>query len=350
MALSQDTVYEVQKSGTAVGDFTVTVAGQMPNGSWVGRGNYVSEEDRKNKADDRAKQAAAAAALKPIDPKDERPVLRHGPPKPDAPPAQTPAPAPTAPVPASGGTQQNAAAPPPAVQTPTNDAGPVLKRGKPLEEQADKLGKDTLPHKPPPKPPAGFNKIQVAVSDASTIESHPYVWKWANPDEEKKFRADTEKQALALVSDYAKKNGGPAPGKMEVVAFQAFDLAYNNEPQVIFTARILPAALAPVRKAGARTSTPPAPTTPAGFEFYVTLVATQDIYGQSQKMFSAVTDSKHLDAFPRFELIDAVDVDGDGSGDLLFRRSTDISSSFVLYKVLGTKVEELLSVPEPKGF
>jgi hypothetical protein len=351
MALGQDTVYEVQNSGTAIGDFTVTLAGQLPNGSWVGQGNYLSEEDRKKKAEDRAKQADAAASVKPVDPKDERPVLHRSQPK-----SETPSPAPSAPAPrtppaTTGGAPKNATPPPaptPAPAQPDN-AGPVLKRGKPPEEQAEKLGKDTLPHKVPPKPPAGFDKIKVAVSDASTKESHPYSWKWANPDEEKKFRADTEKLALTLVSDYAKKNGGPPPGKVEVAAFHAFDLAYNNEPQVIFTARILPAVAAAVRKAGAKT-TPVPPSVPADFMYYVTLVATQDIYGQSQKMFSAVTDNKHLDAFPRFELVDAVDVDGDGNGDLLFRRTSDISSSFVLYKVIGTRVEELLSVPEPKGF
>ena len=238
-----------------------------------------------------------------------------------------------------------------------------MKRGKPQEEQAEKLGKESLPYKAPPSPdkaasnsdkasvkaPAGVNKVQVAVSDASASESHPYIWKWANADEEKKFRADTEKLALSLVADYAKRNGGPAPGKVEVVSFQAFDLAYNNEPQVVVTARVVPALPLTVRKAGAKAA-PPTTTTPAGFEYYVTLVATEDIYGTSQKMFSAVTDSRHLDAFPRFELVDAVDIDGDGAGDLLFRRTSDISSSFVLYRVIGTRVEELISVPEPKGF
>jgi hypothetical protein len=355
MALDQDTVYEVQKSGSALGDFTVTLAGQLPNGSWVGQGKYESDVDRKKKADERAK--AAAAVAKPVNPQDDRPVLRRSQPKSETPPVQAPAPAsnpvptqPATPAPA-GGAQQNVVPPPSPVLSQTDDDAnrPILKRGKPAEEQADKLGKDTLPHQVPPKSPAGLNKMQVAVSDASTSESHPYTWKWANPDEEKEFRDDADNLALSLVSNYRKRNGGPAPGKLEVVGFNAFDLAYNNEPQVILTARILPAPPAPARRAGAKASVPP-PNTPSGFEYYVTLVATQDIYGQLQKMFSAVTDSKHLDAFPRYNLVDAVDADGDGNGDLLFRRTSDLSSSFVLYKVIGTRVEELLSVPEPKGY
>src|SRR3954467_2345938 len=43
MALDQDTVYEVQNAGNAIGDFTVTLAGQLPNGAWIGQGNYESE-------------------------------------------------------------------------------------------------------------------------------------------------------------------------------------------------------------------------------------------------------------------------------------------------------------------
>ncbi|HVM95859.1 MAG TPA: hypothetical protein VMT89_05690, partial [Candidatus Acidoferrales bacterium] len=171
--------------------------------------------------------------------------------------------------------------------------------------------------------------------------------KWANHDEEVKFNNEAQKMALALVTAYAKQNNGPAPGKVEVTGFVAFDLAYNNEPQVVLTAKVLPGTPAPVRRTTTKAATP-VPAAPSGFEYYVTLVATQDIYGQMQKMFSAISDNKHLDAFPRFELIDAVDADGDKNGDLLFRRISDISSSFVLYKVIGTRVEELISVPEPK--
>src|SRR6185369_16861970 len=93
-------------------------------------------------------------------------------------------------------TAQNAPPPAPTPQlteTESDPNRPILKRGKPQEEQAEKLGKDTLPHKVPPKPPSGLNKMQVAVSDAGPSEVHPYAWKWASPDEEKKFHEATEK-------------------------------------------------------------------------------------------------------------------------------------------------------------
>ncbi len=359
MALDPDTVYEVQKSGEAIGDFTVTTPAQLPNGAWIGEGKYESEIDRRKKSEDRAKAAAAAAAIKPVEPKDERPTLKRGSAKTETtPPPATPTPAP----------QAETAKPSPAPQPPPTDAiaddanRPVLRRGKPAEEQAEKLGKDTLPRKAPPKMPEGINKIQVAVSDAKEGEPRPYTWKWANAEEEKKFHTEIEKMAASLVADYAKKNGGPMPGKLEVTGFHAFDLAYNNEPDVVLTARILPSTTTPTHAKGGTAGPPsaanrraaakPAPSapaaTPSGFEYYVTLMAHEDIYGQMQKDFAAITDNKHLDAFPRYELIDAVDVDGDKNGDLLFRRVTDVGSSFVIYRVVGNRVEELLNVPEPR--
>ncbi len=35
------------------------------------------------------------------------------------------------------------------------------------------------------------------------------------------------------------------------------------------------------------------------------------------------------------ELIDAVDADGDGRGELLFRQNSEAGKAFVLYRVIG---------------
>ena len=103
--------------GLPVGDFTVTLAGQLPNGSWVGQGNYVSEEDRQKKAEARAKETAAAAAVKPVDPKDERPVLHRSQPK-----SETPAPAPTTSAPAPSTPPATTASTPPDCSTSSTTA------------------------------------------------------------------------------------------------------------------------------------------------------------------------------------------------------------------------------------
>ena len=77
--------------------------------------------------------------------------------------------------------------------------------------------------------------------------------------------------------------------------------------------------------------------------FYVTVVTRMDIDGKLNKVFAVATDTLHLDAYPKMELIDAIDVDGDGRGELLFRQITDTDRSYIVYRVLPyqlTKVFE----------
>ena len=73
-------------------------------------------------------------------------------------------------------------------------------------------------------------------------------------------------------------------------------------------------------------------------QYFITLVAREDIYGDLHKAFSKITDTQHLDALPRYELIDAVDADGDGRGELLFRQISDAGKAFVLYRVIGDQL------------
>ena len=70
----------------------------------------------------------------------------------------------------------------------------------------------------------------------------------------------------------------------------------------------------------------------------LTLVARTDIYGNLRKLYSGVTDKFHLDVTPQLELIDAVDVDGDGRGELLFRETTDAGSGYVIYRATADKL------------
>jgi hypothetical protein len=100
---------------------------------------------------------------------------------------------------------------------------------------------------------------------------------------------------------------------------RAFDLDFSNSPTFVLTAKV-PAP-----------STQPA--TSGEFDYFVTVVARVDINGQVQKVFSSVTDNNHLDAFPRLEIIDALDADANGRGDLLFRQHSDTGISYALYRV-----------------
>ena len=93
----------------------------------------------------------------------------------------------------------------------------------------------------------------------------------------------------------------------ENVQFRAFDVWANNQPVMILSAEAhFPAA-------------PGATAAPEHVS--ITLVARTDIYGNLRKLYSGVTDKFHLDVTPRLELIDVVDADGDGRGELLFRET-----------------------------
>jgi hypothetical protein len=107
------------------------------------------------------------------------------------------------------------------------------------------------------------------------------------------------------------------------VQLRVFDLSNSNEPVLVLTAN----AKMP---SGAR-----------DVEFMTAVVAREDIYGDLHKVFAETTDNQHLDVVPKYELIDAVDADGDGRGELLFRMSWDNGSAFSMYRVIGDRLWRL---------
>jgi len=356
MAIDTGVVYEVQKAGESLGDFTLEAAQQTENGAWVGVGKFDSKAAQDKRREDSAKRAAAAASAKAQEDKEDRPVLHRSKPKsaeasPSTPtaPSTTPAPVPgSSPTPTAESTPEAKPAPTPLTDNSGDPNRPILKRGKEKEEQAIALDNKPIPMKKPTPPPPGLTNIQVAVSDATAGQQpHEYKWSWANPEEEKKLRGQAEKLALATVAEYAAKLGSPKPGKLEDVTMSVYDLSYSNAPDVILSARVLPEAKPVATKKGAKPAEVPA--VPPGLEYYVTIVGREDIYAQLQKSYATATDNKHLDAFPRMQLIDVVDVDGNGAGDLLFRSINDTGSSFVIYRDLGYRLDEVIRVPEPKS-
>ncbi len=71
------------------------------------------------------------------------------------------------------------------------------------------------------------------------------------------------------------------------------------------------------------------------------MVAKVDLNGTPQKIFSGVSDTNHLDAYPRMQIIDAVDADANGRGDLLFRQYSDTGISYALYRVFPYQMEKI---------
>ena len=233
---------------------------------------------------------------------------------------------------------------------------PTLKRGKPAPAPSEP---EVSPGPPAANPSAKTSlaaaasktapvQLIPAISDPDGPEPHSYVYD-LKPDDElplrNKMLALAAEEVRARARQLASQQvGSPEPARnpksrttthakpeqpsFEDVQFRIFDLSSSNEPTMVLTAN----ATLPER-----TKQEPS----ASLQYFVTLVARQDINGDMHKAFSNVTDSQHLDVMPKFELIDAVDVDGDGRAELLFRKVYDASSAFVVYRVIGDQLYAL---------
>jgi hypothetical protein len=119
------------------------------------------------------------------------------------------------------------------------------------------------------------------------------------------------------------------------VNLAAFDLDYNNSPQVILTARWKPGVEG--------LSLPDASAIAQRNGVAITVIARVNFEGKLQKARAAVSDPRDLDAYPELGFIDAVDVDGDGRAELLFQRVEATGRSFVIYRMIGAGLTELFA-------
>ena len=165
---------------------------------------------------------------------------------------------------------------------------------------------------------------------------------------------DFQKKMLALAADDVRARekqlageavGTPAPSvahhpasrgksaaKIPLPNFQdiqlrVFDLTNSNDAVMVLTARLR----GPQPIVRGEDAVPPK-------DFFVSEVAREDLNGDLHKVSSNVTDSQHLDVSPRWELIDAVDANGDGAGELLFQKFFDAGSAFAIYRVIGDQL------------
>ena len=392
MALESGNVYEVEQSGTSIGMVTLTGARQATNGAWLADARFqTSEQLAARRPRDVAPKSTTVSEGPPTLRRGGRRSGRDRTPQPTTTPAPGSEPQPAGddepPVlrrPATDTTSPDATKPgdteskptdkatappaPPASSIPsssqrTEDSEhPVLRRGRPTAEQAESLP-GAVDAKAAPKPPAAAagpssaankaaaarpGRVLPAISDAAGPEPHAYLLPW-NMDEQERLRNSMIQLASAALQDFARTHGGTHPGPLQDVQVRAFDLTTRNEPQIILMARALDAPAAPVRRAGARpetkrgAATQPPPSAGEAIAYWVTLAARQDYNGELRKLKVWATDSKHLDAYPRAELIDAVDADGDGRGELLFREISDVGQSFVLYRATPDTLTQLFN-------
>lgn len=399
LALDNGVVYEAQKTGVPVGYVTITSGSNTPEG-WIAQGKWQPA------GQGQARTAPKPAAASPAG-SDERPILhREGEnPQPTSTPAPSqtqsapsddrpvlhrgggdnPSPQPT-PVPAPDETQTSSpsdsdrpvlhrsggdspasqptapqqtsqpAAQPDDEPPPDDPNRPVLRRRKPPaapEREVTPPATSRAPAAKPtpsqsvtiPSPPLNTPGTQmlVAVSDAQSGDTRSYEFHW-KPGEQAQIEAKMRKLALAQLPGEGAQTNEHA---LTNVVIRSFDLDLSNDAVVVITTEVPGGYLSPAGKP----ARPSAGTKAEGGKFvsrYVAVIARVDIDGNPQKLAASVTDSSRLDVAPRLELVDAVDVDGDGLAELMFREYDFDQKSFIIYGVghgTVTKVFEGASEP-----
>lgn len=324
MALEPETVYEGEQTGASQGLYTIVKAHKVL-GIWAGEGIWETGPPK----------LRASSKSKPTDDFsddiDKPPVLRKPgsekpkAPAPPTPPAETKPADSTKPAPAANSTATAGS------KTVSDDSAgvfnpPLLRRGKPAPTLREKILAS-------PSGPWTVARVMTAISDAGGPDPRSYTYDM-KPDEEAKARkqilalAATELQSRA--SGSGEKSGASRPkpsGKkpqpvFDDVQLHVFDIASNNEPVFVLSAK----------------AKMPQDKTAPDLQYFITLVSRVDIYGEMHKAFASVTDAQHLDLVPRYELIDAVDADGDGYAELLFRTNFDSGHAFSVYRVIGNQL------------
>ena len=387
MAVEPETVYEATNYGERLGLFTISNAQEF-KGTWVAAGKWKPRAALDEKlAADAARQPKPKPKTTDMD--DERPTLKRsgesgpssgassgsarssagsagasgggnsgagpsssgrassaGTPStaeddPNRPTLKKPAPATPPPTSQSASSTQTASASSvssSAVSPDENDPNrPMLRRGKPT--QSSTASTAAFADLEETKPSAAKGK---GSTNAMTItRSYPAV-SYAGPFETRSLlyamndseHASKTEQMSALALDEIRKfiaqRHSPALPKEAAITspdLRSYDLDYHNNPTLVFTAAL---PVAGVKAFGG-----------GDFSYFVTIVAHEDYNGLPVKIFSSVSDSNHLDAFPRMEIIDAVDADANGRGDLLFRQFSDTGISYSLYRVFPYDMQKI---------
>jgi len=290
LAVESGVVYDVLKSGEVIGTFTVG-APRERDSVWYGTGAFAKKGSKEQTVKTSPPKPAA-----PAEAEDERPKLRRGAPPPPAPKEQT------------DEVLNN---------IDRDPERPTLRRHTAEERKAQ----SSIPVKEfvPPE-----MHMVVAVSDAGGPEPRPFTFR-AKAGEVEQLRGSMEKLARAEL-EKTRKTEAPSskavagskrrtavstshPIELRNGSLGIFDVNSNNAPILVYSAT---AVVEGVKK-------------------YITVAAWEEIDQSLRKVFAQITDDKHLDVYPRLEVIDAVDTSGNGRGELLFRAFGDQGSRFLLY-------------------
>ena len=243
---------------------------------------------------------------------------------------------------------------------------PKLRRGKPAESFADedvpgysKVGAISTSTADSNKAGAATQadeQLIPAISDAGGPEIRSYVFQWLQGEEGDRLKQMTDfardqlrayiaARAKATVtgttarSSAARSAAKPKDPVLENVRMVAYDVWVSNQPVLILSA--------------VGHMPPPAPGTAhsevtSELQYSVMVVAYPDIYNNLHKLYVGITDKFHLDVTPRLELVDAVDADGDGRGELLFRETSDQGTGWVIYRPTADKLWKMYDSLRPE--
>lgn len=309
MALDKGVVYEAQKSGVPVG--YVTILGSSNQGIWTALGKWqpITQEAKKSEPPKQPAESSSSGDGRPILHRDDSGTASA---------ASTPTPAPVA-----------QPTPTPEPEEPQDPDRPVLRHRAPAgAAQPDTTpapsstrtpsAQVTVPAEPIGVPKPGTQTF-VAVSDAEPSDTRSYQFVFKPGDQEK---AEEKMRKLALAQLPA-ENSQLNENSMKDVVIRAFDLDLSNDTVMVLTAEVPGSYVTPAKKG-----------TPGKFvSRYITLIARLDFQGDLQRLSASITDSSRLDVAPRLELIDAVDVDGDGLAELLFREYGFDQKGFIVYGI-----------------
>jgi len=234
----------------------------------------------------------------------------------------------------------------PSVASGTSSTSPATDAAKTTLAKADAAPVDLVP----------------AISDATGPQPRSFGFEWLKDEEgerREQMVALAKQKVRAYVEALAKAKIPPTPAAyagarhiastkagaktkdpiLDNVKMTTFDVWTTNQPVMVFSAQ----AHMPSPPAGS-----PHSEVDSEMQYSVLMVAYPDTYNNLHPIYTGVTDKYHLDLTARLELIDAVDADGDGRGELLFREVTDGGSGWVIYRPTADKLYKMFDSLHPE--
>jgi hypothetical protein len=344
LAVLAGTQYELESDGKSQGFFNVKDAEDL-SGLWIGVGSFQAPPAAPRKA--AAKDSGHAYFVKDADP--DKPHFAHRPVEDNSQNngsgAQSSGQAngPTLhPRPSDGSSGDNSGSNTTAAQPEVDPDRPtfhnrVTNNHTASNQMAVDPDRPRLSYTTPEsqqkleKPDALFGlppdmKQMAGISDSNPAGMQTFNYSWATPDDAAKMQAALEAVAQKAVAPPAPpapktaaahttrhKSAAPAPPPLPELAdeeFRVYGLTFGGGATMVLSAHT--------------TTTP---------EKYVTVIAQPDFYGNVQVLLKQVSDADSLDATPRMRLIDAVDTEGNGRGDLIFELRGQTYREFAIYRV-----------------